>query len=247
MYDFHIHSIFSPDCRYSLEKMVKSGISKKMKIMYAADHFELRDNPDDDMIFDLSEYIKEIRRINRKYSNVEILAGLELSTDKTSCGRFSRIKDTYLGDEIFRDTEQALELYTEYYNGILETIQVFDDFNVLCHLDLIDKFKQEYFIELGFSRYKSVVAEILNEIIKRDKTLEVNTAGFREDINRLFPRVEILTMYKKMGGNKIIIGSDAHLPEHVAYENKKAQSILKKIGLNNLCVYRNGKPHLIKY
>jgi histidinol-phosphatase (PHP family) len=254
--------MYSADCRYNIERMTKEALNRKMKLIYVADHFELNQKPGHDMTFDLDEYRKEIQRVNRKINGIEVLAGLELGAEKSQFERFeSIIKDSsldmiilsthkvngvYLSDEKFYSEKHTLKIYEEYYSQILDNIRSFDNFDVVGHLDLIDKFKDRYYIDLEFSKYKNIVVDIIKEIIKRDKALEINTAGYHNILGRPYPKMEILTMYKRFGGEKIIIGSDAHIPDLIGYNHKLVINSLKNIGFSNISIYRKRIPHMVR-
>ncbi len=262
MYDFHVHSIFSADCRYSVEKMARSAITKKIKLMYIADHYELNDRLEEDMTFDLAQYKKEIQRVNKKMPGLEVLTGIELAGDLSQLERFDqvvketpldmvilathKVKGLYLSNEKFYSEKQALDLYEAYYSEILTRIKGYDNFDVVGHLDLIDKFKDRYYVPLEFSKYKHLVMEILLELIQRGKALEINTSGYHTILNRPYPKLEILTLYKKLGGERIIIGSDAHHPDYIGYKHKQIIAELKKIGYSHIAIYRKRIPHLVR-
>lgn len=204
MYDFHVRSLYSAGCRCDIEKMAKEAIKKKMKLIYAADFFEINEKKDWDMSFDLNEYRNEIQRINKKYDEIEILSAIELGIDESEYGRFNDLMDNvhldmiilsthkvngvYLSDERFYSEKHTLEIYEEYYSEILESIRRFDNFDVVGHLDLIDMFKERYYIDLEFGKYKKIIADILKEIIKKDKSLEINTSGYHSIVKRPYPK-----------------------------------------------------------
>ncbi|HAE41303.1 MAG TPA: hypothetical protein DCG34_00080, partial [Clostridiales bacterium] len=160
MYDFHVHSIYSADCKFSIERMATEAIKRKIKLIYIADHFELSEITGHDMTFDLNEYKKEIQRVNKKLPEIEVLSALELGCDKSQFARFNelinedpldmiimsthKVGDVYLSNEKFYSEKHTLSIYEEYYSEILENIKSFDNFDVLGHLDLIDKFKDRY-------------------------------------------------------------------------------------------------------
>lgn len=54
-------------------------------------------------------------------------------------------------------------------------------------------------------------------------------------------------MYKKLGGEKIVIGSDANKPEFIGYRHKELISDLKDLGFNHITVYRKRIPHMVKF
>jgi histidinol-phosphatase (PHP family) len=263
MYDFHVRSLYSAGCRYDIEKMAVAAIKKKIKLIYAADYYEINEKKDWDMSFDLNEYRNEIQRINKKYDEVEILSAIELGIDESEYGRFNdlidnsqldmiilsthKVNGVYLSDERFYSEKHTLEIYQEYYTEILETIRKFDNFDVVGHLDLIDRFKERYYIDLEFGKYKKIISDILKEIIGKDKSLEINTSGYHSIVKRPYPKKEILTMYKKLGGEKIVIGSDANKPDLIGYKHKELISDLKDIGLNHITVYRKRIPHMVRF
>lgn len=262
MYDFHVHSIYSADCKFSIERMATEAIKRKIKLIYIADHFELSEITGHDMTFDLNEYKKEIQRVNKKLPEIEVLSALELGCDKSQFARFNelinedpldmiimsthKVGDVYLSNEKFYSEKHTLSIYEEYYSEILENIKSFDNFDVLGHLDLIDKFKDRYYMDLEFGKYKNLVSDILKELIKRDKALEINTAGYHTILGRPYPKMEVLTMYKKLGGEKLIIGSDAHKPDLIGFKHKSLINTIKRLGFANITIYRKRKAHLVR-
>ena len=47
--------------------------------------------------------------------------------------------------------------------------------------------------------------------------------------------------YHDLGGELITLGSDAHAPEHIAYDFATAEAILKEIGFRYYTVFRERK------
>lgn len=262
MYDFHVRSLYSTECRYDIEKMTQGAIRKKIKLIYVADYYELNEKKDWDMSFDLNEYRNEIQRINKKFDEIEVLTAIELGIDESEYSRFDdlikkkqldmiilsthKVNGVYLSDERFYSEKHTLEIYEEYYTEILNSIRNFKNFDVVGHLDFIDRFKDRYYVDLEFVKYKRIISDILKEIIMKDKSLEINSSGYHSIVKRPYPKKEILTMYKKLGGEKIVIGSDANKPELVGHNHKELISILKDIGFNYITVYRKRIPHMIR-
>ena len=63
---------------------------------------------------------------------------------------------------------------------------------------------------------RDIVAEILEEAIRRDKGIELNTSSVRYGLSDLTPSVEILSLYHDLGGRILTIGSDSHKPNTLA-------------------------------
>ena len=59
------------------------------------------------------------------------------------------------------------------------------------------------------------------------------------------PEESVLKRYRELGGERITIGSDAHQPEHIAYDFAKAEAILKELGFQSYCIFHGRKPNII--
>jgi len=79
----------------------------------------------------------------------------------------------------------------------------------------------------------------LKIIISRGKGIEVNTSGLSN--NLLFPKLEILHMYKDLKGEILTVGSDAHTSNRVGEKISYAYDMLKDIGFNYVFTYDNRK------
>jgi histidinol phosphatase-like PHP family hydrolase len=73
--------------------MIKSAVAKKLKIVYCCDHFDVHSEPHKDLIFNVEEYWKEIKRVNKKYDDVEVLSGIEMNIDLSSIVRVENVID----------------------------------------------------------------------------------------------------------------------------------------------------------
>ena len=92
-----------------------------------------------------------------------------------------------------------------------------------------------------------IIREILKEVIKKDKGIEVNTAGYYiEEGNNPNPTVKVLELYKELGGKILTIGSDSHSPEQLAYKFPETFKMLKKVGFDKLTTFKNMNPRFHK-
>ena len=82
-----------------------------------------------------------------------------------------------------------------------------------------------------------IITKILKKIINRSIALEVNTSGISDGVNEVYPKVEVLELYKELGGNLITIGSDSHIYKNVSKNTIQMRDTLREIGFNSLCVF----------
>ncbi|MBC8589542.1 histidinol-phosphatase HisJ family protein [Wansuia hejianensis] len=259
MYDFHLHSNFSMDSQANMEDMVLSAINKDLKSICFTDHVDLESTSQlIDFQFIPEDYIKEIKKVKYRYmKEIEILCGVEIGMQPHLKIRYEEfIKNTPLDfvilsihsingrdiviDEVFGDTEpfKALE---EYYENMYESIKTFDNYDVLGHMDFIDRYIENKSLLPNYNNFYDIIIEILKLVIHNGKGIELNTAGLRHGLSYFNPKPDILRLYKNLGGEIITIGSDAHTPEFVGYKYREAERYLRDLGFKYIYLFKDRK------
>lgn len=259
MYDLHIHSQYSMDSTEDMEKIVIKAIEKNIKSMCFTDHIDFDSSLDGiDFVFRVSDYFRDINKVKYKYKkDIEILAGVEIGIQPHLYDRYNEFLDNNLFDFVLmsihavnkediyldsftkgRDPEEAI---LEYYNYMLTCVREFSNFDVLGHIDYIDRYFESKDDIPELEVYKDVLEEILKIIIEKGKGIELNTSGFRKKIGYFHPKLSILEMYRDLGGEIITIGSDAHIADTVGAEYKTAEKMLKDLGFKYIYIFKERK------
>jgi histidinol-phosphatase (PHP family) len=146
--------------------------------------------------------------------------------------RFRKDYDYYGADKV----------YVFYYQSLQKMINS-DGFNfdILAHFDLPKKFND---IPTNKELVDNEMMKTLELIKKRDITMEINTGGLRKDCKEQYPSKKIIEEMYSLD-IPILLGSDAHKPEEVAWKFKKLIKILKKIGYNRLAHFNRRKRSFI--
>ena len=97
---------------------------------------------------------------------------------------------------------------------------------------------------VDLSRYDQQIDDILQELIRTKRALEVNTSGFGTAYDRLLPDTDILERYYAMGGRLITLASDAHTADRPGIGFDAAVQKLKAIGFSHACDFEKRKPIL---
>ncbi len=262
--DCHNHTSFSADCDASAESMIEKAIEIGLPYLCMTDHMDPDMNfPGMDFTFDLPSYFKKHEELREKYGHqIHLLTGIELGLqphiadilkDVLSAGHYDFVigsghvtdrTDPYLPEYWVGKTEY--EGVYHYYEQLLECIDAFDDFDTLGHLDYIVRYSPTKTEHYSYRIYKEVIDEILKKIISKNIGLELNTAGLKYGLGFAHPHQDVLKRYKELGGEIITIGSDAHKPEHLAYDFKKVPEILKACGFEYYTLFKNRKPEFFK-
>ncbi|MBK5263447.1 MAG: histidinol-phosphatase HisJ family protein, partial [Peptostreptococcaceae bacterium] len=238
MYDYHSHSSFSDDSSVPLKDMIEAAISMGIKELAVTDHYD-PDYPDKNFPFDLNFnlYHQALLTAEKEYlKNIKIVKGLEIGIQHGETNKKCYLaasafpydfiigsfhccggQDLYSEYFIKRSDEDGVR---EFYDYVYEGICDFNDFDVLGHINVIDRYVNKI---PDYSQYMFKIEQILTKLINMGKGIELNTSSFRYGLGeRTTPSKEILTLYKSLGGEIITIGSDAHSEKQLGYKYKEA-------------------------
>ncbi|MDO4632498.1 MAG: histidinol-phosphatase HisJ family protein [Eubacteriales bacterium] len=258
-YDFHLHSAFSEDSESPMQLMIEEGISRGLSTMCFTEHYDA-DFPDDEVSFslDIEDYAAALRQMKEAYQDrIEILFGVELGMqphlgahyqEYTSLWPFDYvIASQHLADRMdpyydaYWQTRSVHDGIALYFRETLDGLRAMQDFDTLGHLDYIVRYANRYGSDYSYAAYADLIDPILQLIIERDKCLEVNTAGFKAGLGHPNPTEDVLRRYRELGGEHIIVGSDGHMPMHLAWEFDRIDALLKEVGFTHHCIFRQRK------
>ena len=120
------------------------------------------------------------------------------------------------------------------------------NFDVLGHIDYVVRYGKYREKEYSYEKYAYWLDEILKKIISYGKGIELNTSGLKYGLPFAHPTLEVLKRYKKLGGEILTVGSDAHRPEHLAYDFHKVNDILGEAGFEYYTEFKERKPVFCK-
>src|SRR5690625_1175661 len=256
MFDYHMHSNFSADCKTPMEKTIERAIEIGLKEICFTDHIDY-EYPDPNFIFefDFQAYDAKITKMQERYGDkITIKKGVEVgvqphilhkyeqmmgseSFDFVICSMHTTNKQGLHSGDLFegRTVDEAYELY---YSELLQCIKRFEHYSVLGHLDLVKRYKEN---DSG-NQFHDLIKQIFELIIPQGKGIEINTSGHRDGLDHAMPSVDILRLYKACGGEIITLGSDSHVPETLAEHFSIYLSLLESLGFKYIATYKNMEP-----
>ncbi|MCK5757628.1 MAG: histidinol-phosphatase [Clostridiales bacterium] len=132
------------------------------------------------------------------------------------------------------------DLYKAYYNNVREMICTYAPV-VAAHIDLITKNnKENIYFDTGSSAYLAEVEKTLDTVKLYGTIIEINTGGMsRGYMDRPYPSDYILDkcIEKEI---PVMLNSDAHSPNALAYEFDNIIEYIKKRGFKEVIVYKKG-------
>jgi histidinol-phosphatase (PHP family) len=76
-----------------------------------------------------------------------------------------------------------------------------------------------------------LIDDIMNELVKRNIALEINSSPIRKGYSEVYPSDAMFEAYLKYGGAKVTIGSDAHRCEEIGQDFDRVGEQIEKYRL----------------
>ncbi len=262
--DVHLHTAFSSDSEAPMESMIQKGIDLGLETLCFTDHFDpcYPENPEGlDFLLDFENYKRTLFALKEKYrSKITVLYGIELGAQPQIQRELAYFYEQYGQEYDFiilsthlingedpydgnyfkhMGVKRGLQVYFE---TILSNLRVFPHYQTVGHLDYACRFLPKDSAPFSYEEFQEILDEILREIISQNRGLEINTSGFRYGLVHPNPHPSILKRYRELGGEIVTIGSDAHQPEHMAWDFCKLPDFLKECGFNRYAVFQEKQP-----
>ncbi len=269
--DYHMHTYYSDDSQYEMEKAVKKAIELGLNEICFTDHVDygIKLEHEDYMRLneeerknrvanvDYEHYFEEIHQLQVKYKDrITIKQGMELGIQTHTIPAFQTLFNRYDFDFIILSCHQvedkefwtqdfqkgrSQQVYNERYYE--EILNVIKVYKDYSVLGHLDLLKRyDLKGEYPFEKTKEIITEILKIVIADKKGIEINTSSFYYGLNDLMPSKNILKLYHDLGGTILTIGSDSHKEEQVGAHIEEIHEELKKIGFKQICTFDKMKP-----
>ncbi len=239
--DFHIHTEYSFDSEEKLDKVCESAISSGLSSIAITNHYD-HDGIDEGIY---EEYLfekdmEDILRAKEKYKGrLVIFSGIEIGQphilgDKKlskiealgyefKIGSLHNLKNCF--DFYYLNYKKTTDMYDRgiYNRYISELIEMTDCgfIDTLGHITYPERYMKEAGKDFVYSEFEEGFSSLFEKLAKSKVSLEINTSGLRQGLSHTMPKIELLELYKKCGGEYITVGSDAHKAEHVGADVEK--------------------------
>ena len=250
--NLHTHTVFS-DGRHTMEENIAAAIEKNMLSLGFSDHSL---TPVDSCYciqrHAYGTYLQTIRRLNET-SGIPVYAGLELdaySEDDISVFDYVIASVHYLYrnnkyypldhnpdllDHCIRDAfdGDTLDMVRCYCNTLGEHVAKTNP-TFVGHFDLIAKFST---MPETDERYQTIMADALKEIIKICPYIELNTGAISRGWRQTPYPADFLLDVVRGNGGRIVLSSDSHDKDHLAFWFDEAVDLLKKKNIDSIWVF----------
>lgn len=262
--DYHLHTSFSGDSTAPMEDMILRGIELGLAGMCFTEHMDMdyiyaKPEKEGRFLLNTDSYLYELAKYKEKYAGkIQLLFGVELGVQPhlprelavyaksfdfdfiIASSHLCNRKDPYYPD--FYEGRTDEEAYREYFSSLLDNLKAFGNFDVYGHLDYVVRYGKNKDEGYGYDKYKDILDKILECLIEKEKGLELNTGAINYGLRDLNPCTGILKRYRKLGGEIITVGSDAHDPASIARGFDRAAEVLLSCGFRYYTTFEKRSP-----
>ena len=263
--DYHIHTSFSPDSQMDPEVAVRAAIAKGVTNLCFTEHMDLGHHMEMyDKTPNFAGMNEAIFRLREKYPEITIGKGIEAGYIPETAEQTAKILAEQSFDYVLlsthcvdgmdcgvpeskrgQDKETAYKRYLEAVYVSVTDDRLTPYYDCVGHIGYIAKglhYKDNAF---PYELFPELFDQILIEIIKRGKGIEVNTSGIERG-GHVFPHPDIIRRYKELGGRIITIGSDAHKEQNVGAYVKETVEIMNEVSFEEITLFQKKEPKFVK-
>lgn len=263
-YDCHLHSDFSGDCDTPALLMAEKALSLGLKGLCFTEHLDL-DAPVIDGIefsLDTKTYFQKLEELKLQYQGrLDIRIGVELGIQDQVLQELTAYADQWPFDFIiasqhfingrdpyypsYFEGRRERDCYEEFFQIQLSNLKKYTAYDTLGHMDYVVRYGPSRNTQYSYESYADSIDPLLRHLIQEGKCLEINTGGYKYGLGQPNPDTTVLRRYRELGGELITIGSDAHKPEHLAYDFPRVSRLLSSLGFRYYTIFRQRKPEML--
>ncbi len=261
--DYHIHTKNSGDGKSTIYEVCESAINKGIEEIAITEHFEPISTDRDYKFYKPQACRDEVNRVKEMYrGKLKIKMGVELGQphlflDNASSVLSATSFDYVIGSahKLPGDTDVSQLDYNKisskdacelYINQITQLVNL-ADFDCVGHLDLIKRYSFNiYKRRITLLEQYELLEEVLKLIISKGRGIEINTSGLRQAPGETMPGLDVIKLYRELGGEILTIGSDAHKAADVGEGIQESIEIAREAGFSYITVFSDRKPEWVR-
>ncbi|CUH97673.1 putative histidinol-phosphatase [Propionispora sp. 2/2-37] len=253
--DTHMHTCFSSDATMKLQEAIAQSGELGIGITIT-EHMDLAYPEPGQFIFDVDAYFREYG----PYRNERLLLGVEIGMRPDCLEDNRKLAKGYPFDYIigsvhvinnidlywqsFYEGRTKKEIYTCYFDSMLECVAGHDFIHSLGHIDYIARYAPFADTNVYYEEFKEQIDPVLTLLAKREQALEINTKRpLTPDALRLL--VPVYQRFAELGGRYVTIGSDAHRASEIGRDFAAAFDFAAHCGLRPVW-FQEGKPRYMR-
>ncbi|MFS0750553.1 histidinol-phosphatase HisJ family protein [Oceanobacillus sp. 1P07AA] len=259
--DYHHHTNNSFDSEAVMDEVCAKAVEKGISEICFTEHFSVNPKAPTYGHMDFKKYISDIQHAKSNWQDkLKIKMGIELCEPHLMMDQYEQslkgIEFDFILGSVHNINEEKLRNYLSdkenetaylgYFEELLKLVMN-ADIDVLAHFDLLKRYAITKIGNYKLKGMEEIIRHVLHQAVERGIGLEINTSGFAsQTVGEAFPRLELLKIYKQLGGEILTIGSDSHRVETVGNYFNDAIEMAKEAGFSYIYTFNKRKPEPIR-
>ena len=255
--DTHMHTWFSHDSSVALELYAAQAAAYGIAEIAITDHVDFMPDSAGYRYFDYDERRRYIQEAAERWAGkVVIHHGVEITYESRfeaeigeymrehpfdySIGSVHAVSDSpYARDRIatFVTGKNVAEAVAPYFAEVERAIRS-GYFDTVGHLDQCKRWLRPWFKPADFATIPQAYEPLLVALVETGTALEVNSSGLRYPERETYPGPWVVARFHELGGKRVTVGSDAHMPQSFAFGLEEAAEIVAAAGFDRLSLQR---------
>jgi len=260
--DAHLHTSLSPDSNVPIDAYAALALERGIAEIAITDHVDFEPGAPAFGYTTFSERERVIRGAAERWGprGVAIAFGVEITYDQRyetsirshlaehqydfaigSChvGRGS----VYAPDRVAHWVEgRSLDAIVGPYFAEVQAAARSGLFDALGHLDYVKRYLHPHVTRHHLAEAPELYEPILRVLVESGTALEVNTSGLRQRSGETYPSPAIVERFRELGGERVTVGSDAHLAGSFAFGLEEGYAAVRAAGIEALAFRRGTRP-----
>jgi histidinol-phosphatase (PHP family) len=260
VFDYHVHTEFSVDCKIPMAQQCEAAIAMGITEIAFTDHIDHEPADPGFGYYRAEAYFASLEDVRQRYGDrLTILAGAEVDFNERIVGDVERFLGQHEFDFVIGSVhygEAGQIIFQDYFEGrswddvylpYLRRVKLAVEtgwFDTIGHLDLPKRYAPKTHRIYDPVLFKEALTDVFQAMIANGVAFEINTSGLRQAPKTSMPGPAIVRWYAEAGGRLITTGTDSHAPQHVGTGIAKTLDMLTMCGIEQVASFRGRRMTL---
>ena len=255
--DAHLHTELSPDSAVPLELYCAQAAERGVREIAITDHLDFMPGAPAYAYASYQRRERDVRAAAERWAGrVTIRFGVELTYESRHEDAIRQHLRTHSYDysigsvhamsdgpydrsraASFVAGKSLAEATAPYFAEVAAAIQS-GLFDTIGHLDMIKRYLIRWWPAADYAAIPEVYEPLLVALVESGAALEVNASGLRHPTGEMYPGPWVVARFRELGGRRVTVGSDSHLPSCFAFGIEEACEIVAAAGFDRLTLQR---------
>jgi len=256
MFDYHVHSEFSIDCKVPMADSCRAAIAAGVTEIAFTDHVDHEPADPGFGYYRVERYLRAVEVVRAAFGDrLTILAGAEVDFNERIVAQvdaflanYGDAYDLVIGSVHYGDggeiifpayfSERSLdEVFVPYLHQVKLAVES-GWFSTIGHLDLPKRYAPRSHRDYDPMAYREALAPVFAALIAQGVAFEINTSGLRQTPKASLPGPAIVRWYVEAGGSLITTGTDSHAAQTVGAGLPTTLAMLELCGVDSLAAFK---------